>query len=510
MRVKGVLHGAGCNQRGRCGLFFLLLILGAFGIGAGAPSALALSPSVSTSSATSIAETGATLDGLVNPNSLATKAYFEYGTTTSYGSKTSEASVGSGSTTVELSQGISGLTANTLYHYRIVATNADGASQGTDKTFTTAGPPSVITESGVPDNTTGEAATLNAWVDPNGQSTTYQFEYGTKSGTYTTTVPIPAESAGSSFEGKAVNYKITGLTRGTTYYFRVTATNAGGKVNGAEKSFTTPNKPTIVTEEAVEVGPTSATLRGVINKGGLTTYYWFEYGTTESYGTKIPLTPAEFKGFFAKETPSGLKSNTEYHFRLVAENALGTTYGWNESFTTEPLVTLFAGGKQLAAEAPIELFSSNMTFNVLNPHSCEETIFSGKVTRNPEPTHNVSTSKMQNSGGARCPFGMYTIAYVIPYTAETTVEYVNEWFEGDVVFTKFPFTQKIFSGSTEVASCSYNMPIVGVFNVSEAPLELTLGGYTEPVSVKSPCPGKEYFEGDFTVKSNGETVEVGL
>ena len=113
-----------------------VLAVGLIAVLGNATSALALSPSVSTLAAANVADTTATLNGSVNPNGLDTKTYFEYGPTVSYGSKTAEVSVGSGASTIETAKAISGLSANTTYHYRIVATNASGTSQGSDRTFT--------------------------------------------------------------------------------------------------------------------------------------------------------------------------------------------------------------------------------------------------------------------------------------------------------------------------------------------------------------------------------------
>jgi hypothetical protein len=101
-----------------------------------AASALASgSPSVETKPATNITETGATLNGVVNPNGAATKYYFEYGTTTGYGKKTAEVSAGSGTKNLEESAAITGLTINITYHFRIVATSTNGTSDGADKEF---------------------------------------------------------------------------------------------------------------------------------------------------------------------------------------------------------------------------------------------------------------------------------------------------------------------------------------------------------------------------------------
>lgn len=94
-------------------------------------------PSVSTGSASSVGTNSATLNATVNPNGLSTTAWFEYGTTTSYGATTSSQSTGSGTGAVSVAQSPSSLTADTTYHFSTVAQNSVGTSYGTDQTFTT-------------------------------------------------------------------------------------------------------------------------------------------------------------------------------------------------------------------------------------------------------------------------------------------------------------------------------------------------------------------------------------
>jgi hypothetical protein len=94
-------------------------------------------PTVLTLAASPIGLTNATLNGSVNPNSLATAAWFQFGLTTNYGSVTATNSIGAGSAGVPISALLTGLSQGTLYHFRAVATNGAGLTAGNDLFFTT-------------------------------------------------------------------------------------------------------------------------------------------------------------------------------------------------------------------------------------------------------------------------------------------------------------------------------------------------------------------------------------
>ena len=108
---------------------------------------LPLPPTVETQAASLIAQTSATLNAAVNPNGgEVSKCKLEYGTTTAYGSSAAcVPAPGSGESPVAVSASITGLSANTTYHFRVVAKNLGGASNGSDQTFVTATPPTVET-----------------------------------------------------------------------------------------------------------------------------------------------------------------------------------------------------------------------------------------------------------------------------------------------------------------------------------------------------------------------------
>ena len=157
-------------------------------------------------------------------------------------------------------------------------------------------PPIVVT--GIASEITDTTATLNGTVNPSGSETTYQFEYGLTV-SYGSTTPIT--SAGSGFTAVPVSAALTGLSPGTLYHFRVTATNGGGTANGADATFTTfavPPTPTptptpiVVTAAASNIGDTTATLNGTVNPSGSATTYQFQYGLTTSYGSTTSITSA--------------------------------------------------------------------------------------------------------------------------------------------------------------------------------------------------------------------------
>src|ERR1700704_908356 len=197
-------------------------------------------PTVKTEPASSAAPTSATLNGLVNPNGFeVTECTFEYGTSTSYGkTATCTPAPGSGTSNVTVSAAIAGLSENTTYHFRVVAKNAGGTSEGADAEFKTTSTPVKPTVKTEPASSAAPtSATLNGLVNPNGfQVTECTFEYGTSTSYGKTATCTPAPGSGTS--NVAVSAAIAGLAENTTYHFRVVAKNAGGTSESAHQAFT--------------------------------------------------------------------------------------------------------------------------------------------------------------------------------------------------------------------------------------------------------------------------------
>ncbi|HXR13158.1 MAG TPA: hypothetical protein VN740_00780 [Solirubrobacteraceae bacterium] len=100
--------------------------------------ALAAAPTAVTGAAGSVTYQSATLTGAVNPGGESTEVYFQYGTTNTYGVQSAPTELPAGATAVAVSIPIAGLTADTKYHYRLVATNATRTALGADRTLVTA------------------------------------------------------------------------------------------------------------------------------------------------------------------------------------------------------------------------------------------------------------------------------------------------------------------------------------------------------------------------------------
>ena len=119
-------------------------------------------PVVLTGAAGYISSTSSTLNGVINPEALATSWYFQYGITTVYGSKTPTKQIAANHGDTVVSEGISALKPNTSYHFRVVAKSIAGTSVGADFMFTTG--LSVSLNSSVPNVIYGEFVTLSGKV----------------------------------------------------------------------------------------------------------------------------------------------------------------------------------------------------------------------------------------------------------------------------------------------------------------------------------------------------------
>lgn len=287
-------------------------------------------PDVSTRSASEIGPGKARFNGRVDPNGLTTTWYFEYGTSTGYGTRTAEQSAGSGTSRVSVSTLVTGLRSGVTYHYRIVAANDAGAARGGDVAFRTDPPPSVST--GSVSSVGSSSAKLNGSVNPRGRATTAWFEYGTTSSLGARTEGVRLDGSSS----RAVSATIASLQPGTRIYYRVVAQSDAGTVAGSTRSFTTRAGPGVSTVTVTEIAATGAAVAGSVNPNGRSTIWWFEYGPSTGYGAQTSRQSAGSgtSAVGVKDRLGGLPPNSEVHARLVAESSGGRTYGADVSFRT--------------------------------------------------------------------------------------------------------------------------------------------------------------------------------
>ena len=285
-----------------------------------------------TDPATGVAATGATLKATVNPGGAATSVKFEWGDDTTYGNSTANTAT-SGPDNVTVSRALTGLLPGRTYHYRVVADNLNGTVNGADQTFTT---PSVapavanLSSSGA----TTTSVTLNGEINPGGALTAWAFSYGI--GGYTTDVD------GADLTGAAalsVQTTLSGLQPGTTYDYKLAASNTNGGQQLTGQFTTVVAAPTATTNSlnqgAIRVD--NATLSGRANPGGSATgRYRFEYGATDQYGQVTGWTnlPDSASQSTVTADVSGLQAATAYHFRIVVENEVTTAVGADQVFTT--------------------------------------------------------------------------------------------------------------------------------------------------------------------------------
>jgi hypothetical protein len=321
----------------RLGATLLLAGVVLLSSGAGVAAVLA-APAAITGPVSAVGATSATASGTVNPNGRSTSWYFEYGTTTSYGRRTSSRSAGSGNANVQVSGSLTGLAPGATYHYRLVATNGDGTARGADGIFTTPFAPGAVTGSAT--SVTVSSATLNGTVDPNGRATSWYFEYGTSTNYGSRT---PATSAGSGTTARSVAAAVSNLRPGRLYHYQLVATSDAGTSRGADRTFSTFGPPTTVTRPASSLTHSSARLNGRVTANGLATTWYFEYGTSTRYGARTRTRSAGrgTRPVNVSAAVTRLRPATTYHYRLVATNSAGTRRGMDVTFTTTA-VTLTA------------------------------------------------------------------------------------------------------------------------------------------------------------------------
>jgi photosystem II stability/assembly factor-like uncharacterized protein len=202
-------------------------------------SALTL-PQVSIGPPVAIDTSTASLYATVTPGNSDASYHFEWGPTTDYGSTAHAGQLTANTvTSVEIAT-LQGLTPDTTYHYRVVATNSAGTVTSADATFQTAALTLPQVALGTPTAVGTSTATLNASVDPGNSDASYHFEWGTTT-SYGSTSNAGQLSANSG--GSVQSATLQGLTPDTIYHYRVVVTNSAGTITSSDETVQTAAEP---------------------------------------------------------------------------------------------------------------------------------------------------------------------------------------------------------------------------------------------------------------------------
>lgn len=188
---------------------------------------------------------------------------------------------------------------------------------------------------------TQSSATIQGVVNPNNSHTNTWFEYGTTQSFGST---AGYQTVGTGNSATNISGYLSNLFSNTTYYYRAVAQNAYGTTYGNTLNFTTQSSnygsngsaPFVTTNSANSISTNAVTFNGSVTPNNSNTTAWFEYGTTQSLGYTAGYQSVGSNNYATTLTSTiyNLSSNATYYYRVVAQNAYGTTYGSIMSFTT--------------------------------------------------------------------------------------------------------------------------------------------------------------------------------
>lgn len=290
-------------------------------------------PTLTTSEVTDLTPTSATVGGNISDDGgyEVTQRGVYWGTEPNPLLTGNKVLIGSGSGA--FSHNITGLSRGITYYVMAFATNIKGTAYGNEITFSTEPQPPTVFTTTVSD-IKAYSATVGGNVSSSGgvEVTERGIYWGASTGPEITGTKLIIGSGTGIFSDSLGN-----LDPGVTYYVKAYAINSLGTAYGEEKNFTTLGDTTTVTLlKYTDLTATSVTLKGIVSANDLSTTVTFEYGTTTAYGSTVTAdnSPVTEEDDTVSATLSGLTPSTLYHYRIRAENDLGTVYSADSTFTT--------------------------------------------------------------------------------------------------------------------------------------------------------------------------------
>jgi hypothetical protein len=469
-------------------------------------------PSVSTGSPSELRATSATLNGTVNPEGLpVTSCVFEYGTSASYGQTVPcEPNPGSGEAPVPVSAKLTGLQADTAYHYRLKAAYGNGAIFGADEEFTTAGPK--LSLEAVSD-VTADSVTLEATINPHNAPTSYYFQYGTSTG-YGTDIPgYPGSSIGSGEGNVEVSQHGQNLDAGTVYHYRVVQLSElepgkSEEFDGPDQTFTTQPSGigSVLPDNRIweQVSPQNkhGALLGALNANSVI--------QTSASGDAITYT-----GTASTESlPPGNSGGTQMFSARGAEGA--SAWGSRDISTSREV----ANGLKLIPGEEYSFFSTDLSSGVVDPFGAFSPSLSAEASeRTPYLRSDYSSDSPDELCVASCYRPLVTGAPGFANVPEGT-KFGKEGTEGDGKVS--PFGGPLFLGasldgshlvlSSKVALTKDAAPTGGLYEWAGGQLQLISvlpGGEPAlaPAGVSFPELGSEGGKTDEYVRRNAISAD---
>ena len=327
-------------------------------------------PSSTTTAATNVQPTTATLNGHLtgNGNPLASIS-FTWGTssTLASGNTTTAATTTSLPGTANaypVFANITGLTGGTTYYFQVSGTYTNGQNTTSGGILSFVTPANVVPPTATTDpasNVAEQTATLNGTGTSNGASSTVTFTWGTSStlASGTTTTAASQSPLASGATSSPVTLNLTGLTGGTTYYFRVTITNSNGTANGIIRSFTTPVATTTTSSTTSSTTSTTVAPVSINSVGSITGTVWIDADEDDTKDASEVWIPGIALALSGASTASGTSSSTgaftfsslvagSYTVTATLPSGLGLTKSWDTQGNVDWVVTVTVVAGQTA------------------------------------------------------------------------------------------------------------------------------------------------------------------
>jgi hypothetical protein len=347
-------------------------------------------PIVSTGGSANIANSTASVGGIVNPNGNDTHGWFQYGTSATLNGaiSTSQQDLGSGTSSVAFNASLSGLTGSTTYYFRAVASNSAGSVNGAISSFTTSQSSSVLLVSTTSllfnNETVGITSTSNLSLTNNG-TVALNAPTWTITGADPGDFAVTGNNCSSGINGGGtcqLTLSFDPLVAGSrSAILTVADSNASNLVPTVVLSGTglaAAQLPICGATTVTAIATTTANVNGVVNPNGGDTHAWFQYGTSATLNG-ANVTAQQDIGGGTNNIPisvplSGLIANTKYYVRAIASNSVGTANSVISSFVTggsSPLVvsasTLNYGNQAVNTSSTQNITLTNNGIGTLNP-----------------------------------------------------------------------------------------------------------------------------------------------